>query len=81
MTRLATARMQESSANHHCWAYRIGPEGEQYRFNDDGEPSGTAGPPILQQIAGRNVVDIIVIITRYFGGTLLGTGGLIRAYG
>lgn len=65
-------------ANHNCWAWRIG---QNYRFNDDGEPSGTAGKPILQAVDGLELDNVIVIVTRWFGGTLLGSGGLIRAYG
>lgn len=65
-------------ATHNCWAWRIG---QNYRFNDDGEPSGTAGKPILQAIDGLELDNIIVMVTRWFGGTLLGSGGLIRAYG
>lgn len=72
---------REHSATHHCWAYRIGSDGADFRYNDDGEPAGTAGAPILRQIEGHDLVDIIVVVTRYFGGTKLGTGGLIRAYG
>ncbi len=68
-------------ATHNCFAYRIGPGAEISRYNDDGEPSGTAGKPILQAIIGRGVTNVVVVVTRYFGGTKLGTGGLIRAYG
>ncbi len=67
-------------ARHHCFAFAIGNENTLYRFSDDGEPQGTAGKPILEVITGRNVVDICIVVTRYFGGTLLGTGGLVRAY-
>ncbi len=68
----------DPDANHNCWAWRIG---QGYRFNDDGEPSGTAGKPILQAIDGQSLNNIAVVVTRWFGGVLLGTGGLIRAYG
>lgn len=67
-------------ARHHCFAFAIGNENTLYRFSDDGEPQGTAGKPILEVITGQNVVDICIVVTRYFGGTLLGTGGLVRAY-
>ena len=72
------ARESYSDANHNCWAWRIG---QNYRFNDDGEPSGTAGKPILQAIDGLELDNVAVLVTRWFGGTLLGSGGLIRAYG
>jgi uncharacterized YigZ family protein len=68
----------DRNANHNCWAWRIG---QSYRFNDDGEPSGTAGKPILQAIDGQQLTDIVVLVTRWFGGILLGSGGLVRAYG
>lgn len=74
-------QQRERDATHHCWAYRIGRSGDTFRFNDDGEPSGTAGAPILRQIEGRHLVEVLVVVTRYYGGTKLGTGGLIRAYG
>ncbi|MGG6894719.1 IMPACT family protein [Rhizobium sp. BR 315] len=67
-----------TDANHNCWAWRIG---QNYRFNDDGEPSGTAGKPILQAIDGQELDCVVVMVTRWFGGILLGSGGLIRAYG
>ena len=68
-------------ANHNCYAYIIGFGATKiFRFNDDGEPSGTAGQPILNVIQGKNLTNIVVVITRYFGGTKLGKGGLIRAY-
>ena len=66
------------AANHNCWAWRIG---QAYRFNDDGEPSGTAGKPILQAIDGQELDGVAVVVTRWFGGILLGSGGLVRAYG
>ncbi|MFK0165039.1 IMPACT family protein [Rhizobium sp. NPDC090279] len=72
------ARHSIIDANHNCWAWRIG---QNYRFSDDGEPSGTAGKPILQAIDGQELDMVAVVVTRWFGGTLLGAGGLIRAYG
>ena len=78
---IAAVCKREFNATHHCTAYRIGPNGDVFRYNDDGEPSGTAGIPILRQIDGRSLTDTLVVVTRYFGGTKLGTGGLIRAYG
>lgn len=68
----------DPAANHNCWAWRVG---QSYRFNDDGEPSGTAGKPILQAIDGNELDSIAVVVTRWFGGILLGSGGLVRAYG
>ncbi|HEV7320431.1 MAG TPA: YigZ family protein [Ensifer sp.] len=66
------------TANHNCWAWRIG---QAYRFSDDGEPSGTAGKPILAAIDGQALDGVVVVVTRWFGGILLGSGGLVRAYG
>lgn len=66
------------TATHNCWAWRIG---QVYRFSDDGEPSGTAGKPILQAIDGQSLDAVAVVVTRWFGGILLGSGGLMRAYG
>jgi uncharacterized YigZ family protein len=66
------------SASHHCWAYRIGTD---YRSNDDGEPGGSAGRPILQAIDGQGMDRVMVVVTRWFGGIKLGVGGLMRAYG
>jgi len=74
-----TWRSKEHDATHHCSAYRI--DADRFHYDDDGEPSRTAGPPILQQIDARELVQTLVIVTRYYGGTKLGTGGLIRAYG
>ena len=67
-------------ATHHCYAYRLGPQGEQFRANDDGEPSGTAGKPILGQLLSAKVTNCLVVVVRYFGGTKLGVSGLIQAY-
>jgi uncharacterized YigZ family protein len=71
-------RVGDPTANHNCWAFRAG---DQYRFDDDGEPGGTAGRPILQAIEGQDMDRVVVVVTRYFGGIKLGTGGLARAYG
>jgi uncharacterized YigZ family protein len=78
---IAAIRKRAYTATHQCTAYRIGPAAHLFRFNDDGEPSGTAGQPILRQIEGRDLTNTLVVVTRYYGGTKLGTGGLIRAYG
>lgn len=78
---IATIRTREHKAAHHCTAYRIGHAGDAFRYNDDGEPRGTAGPPLLRQIDARELTNTLVVVTRYFGGTKLGTGGLVRAYG
>ncbi|MBN2813240.1 MAG: YigZ family protein [Bacteroidales bacterium] len=67
-------------ARHHCYAYRLGAVNPDFRANDDGEPSGTAGKPILGQLVAYDVTNTLVVVVRYFGGTLLGTGGLINAY-
>ena len=67
-------------ARHNCHAFVIGPNNEISRCSDDGEPSGTAGRPILEVLQGQEIHDVLVVVTRYFGGTLLGTGGLVRAY-
>ena len=77
----ALAFVRESgdpTATHNCWAYRIG---QDYRFNDDGEPGGTAGRPILQAIEGQDMDRVAVVVTRWYGGIKLGAGGLVRAYG
>jgi len=75
---VARLRKEFPDANHHCWAWR---DGERFRYNDDGEPSGSAGQPILRQIDGAGVDRVAIVVTRIFGGTKLGVGGLIRAYG
>lgn len=67
-------------ATHHCYAWRLGPRGEAFRANDDGEPSGTAGKPILGQLLSHDLTDCLIVVVRYFGGTKLGVPGLIAAY-
>lgn len=67
-------------ARHHCYAFSVGVDRPLTRFSDDGEPGGTAGKPILEVITGEDLRNVIIVVTRYFGGTLLGTGGLVRAY-
>lgn len=74
------ARKKYWDARHNCYAFVIGDNNEIMRFSDDGEPSGTAGKPILEVIVGRDIHNCLIVVTRYFGGTLLGTGGLVRAY-
>ena len=68
-------------ARHHCTAMVLGPDGQRRRSSDDGEPSGTAGAPMLAVLTGAGLTDVVAVVTRYFGGTLLGAGGLVRAYG
>ncbi|OFX22290.1 MAG: YigZ family protein [Bacteroidetes bacterium GWA2_31_9] len=77
---LENIRKKYYDARHHCYAYRLGLEGNIYRTNDDGEPSNTAGKPIYGQILSHNLTNVLIIVIRYFGGILLGTGGLINAY-
>ncbi|MCH8275985.1 MAG: YigZ family protein, partial [Bacteroidetes bacterium] len=74
-------RKRDYGATHHSTAYRLGSNADVFRFNDDGEPAGSAGKPILRQIERRELINTLVVVTRYFGGTKLGTAGLIRAYG
>lgn len=71
---------EHPKAVHHCFAYRIGMDGINFRSGDDGEPSGTAGKPILGQIDSKSLTNVLVVVVRYFGGTLLGVPGLIHAY-
>ena len=78
--RLGEVQKLHPKASHHCYAYRLGVAGKVYRANDDGEPSNTAGKPILGQLRSFDVSNVIVIVVRYFGGTLLGASGLIQAY-
>jgi uncharacterized YigZ family protein len=73
-------RREHHKANHHCFAYRLGTDKHNFRASDDGEPSGTAGRPILGQIDSFGLTNALVVVVRYFGGTLLGTSGLIQAY-
>lgn len=77
---LERLRKEHFKANHHCFAWRLGLGQDRFRANDDGEPSGTAGRPILGQIDALALTDVVVVVVRYFGGTLLGTSGLINAY-
>ena len=77
---LDALRKEYYDATHHCYAYRLGPHGETFRANDDGEPSGTAGKPILGQLLSADLTNCLVVVVRYFGGTKLGVSGLIQAY-
>ncbi|QBQ42260.1 IMPACT family protein [Sphingobacterium psychroaquaticum] len=77
---IAELKSLHPKARHHCWAYRLTPDRTVYRVNDDGEPSGTAGRPILNVLLSKDVTNIFVVVVRYFGGTLLGVPGLINAY-
>jgi len=77
---LQELKKEHPKAVHHCFAYRIGLDGNNFRVSDDGEPSGSAGKPILNQLDSKQVTDILVVVVRYFGGTLLGVPGLINAY-
>ena len=78
--KLEELRKEYHDARHHCYAWVLGPDRQTWRANDDGEPSGTAGRPILGQINSRELTDILIVVIRYFGGTLLGVSGLINAY-
>ncbi|WP_437917761.1 YigZ family protein [Sphingobacterium sp. LRF_L2] len=77
---IADLKNQHPKARHHCWAYRLTTDRGVYRINDDGEPSGTAGRPILNVLLSKDLTNILVVVVRYFGGTLLGVPGLINAY-
>lgn len=77
---LERLRKRYYDATHHCYAWRLGPEGERFRANDDGEPSSTAGKPILGQMLSHDLTDCLIVVVRYFGGTKLGVPGLIAAY-
>ncbi len=77
---LQEVKKEHPKATHHCYAYRLGTDGLQFRAVDDGEPSGSAGKPILGQIDSKQLTDVLVVVVRYFGGTLLGVPGLINAY-
>ena len=78
--RLKSLKEEHAKAAHHCFAYRMGTDGNNFRVGDDGEPSGSAGKPILGQLDSKEVVNAAVVVVRYFGGTLLGVPGLINAY-
>ncbi len=77
---LLQLKKEHPTANHHCYAYRLGADKLNYRANDDGEPSNTAGKPILGQIQSNDLTNVLIVVVRYFGGTLLGVSGLINAY-
>lgn len=77
---LEKIRKEYYDARHHCYAYRLGLNGDVWRYNDDGEPSSTAGRPIYGQILSRELSDVLIVVVRYFGGIKLGVPGLIRAY-
>lgn len=79
-THLEVLRKRYYDATHHCYAWRLGPFGEKFRANDDGEPSSTAGKPILGQLLSREITNCLIVVVRYFGGTKLGVPGLISAY-
>lgn len=78
---VAGVRARGFSADHHCTAVRVGPDGQARRSSDDGEPAGTAGVPMLEVLLQRDLTDVVAVVSRWFGGTKLGAGGLVRAYG
>lgn len=78
---IAQRRADHPRARHHCTAFVLDPDSRTRRFSDDGEPAGTAGAPILDVLVGHGLTYVLAVVTRYFGGTLLGAGGLVRAYG
>lgn len=78
--KLAAIKKEHPKATHHCFAYRLGVDGNNFRVSDDGEPSGSAGRPILGQIDSKQLTNVLIIVVRYFGGSLLGVPGLINAY-
>ena len=80
LARLEELRHTYRDASHNCYAYSIGSEGGAARFSDDGEPAGTAGMPMMEAVRQKEVTDLLCVVTRYFGGILLGAGGLVRAY-
>lgn len=80
LDRVAQYQKEYFDARHVCWAYRLGADGQEYRSNDNGEPSGTAGKPILGQLISHDLSDVLLVVVRYFGGVKLGTSGLIVAY-
>ncbi len=79
-SRLSKLQEIHPKATHHCYAYRLGINGENYRANDDGEPSGSAGLPIYNQLLAHQITNVLVVVIRYYGGTKLGVGGLVKAY-
>ena len=82
LEKLQSVRKREYAATHHCYAYVVGLAANLvFKYSDDGEPNGTAGKPICDVVCGHGITNVLVVVTRYFGGTKLGTGGLVRAYG
>ena len=77
---LDALKAEHPKATHHCYAYRLGLNGENYRANDDGEPSGSAGLPIYNQLLANELTNILLVVVRYYGGTKLGVSGLVKAY-